>query len=721
MVTVLAGRENRRQPWYDRFTYLCSRLQSGPPPGSTVAAMRHPCWLLLLLLPVTVTRAAVPARAEELFDLDLEALRAVKVVTAARRPQSIDDAPGAITVFSREQLDSLGVRTLDELLNFVPGMRTYTFVGPDTSGKTVIESRGVYEPYGHMMLLLLDGQRLSAAYNGNFTGANRWLSLTAIERVEIIRGPASALYGGNAVTAVINLISLRDQPRQQVMLESGGFDHQRAALQTGDGVVGARYWRAWLEWQRDDGDRYSAFDPLQLDDSTADPRRGRDALLSAGVDNLQLQLRHHWRRSDDFYLLGRMADDINYSETEQNNARLSWRTGQPEHEVTLALAWLQASWQGLTRLARQGTPPFFAGDFLGGPALRHEEWQLSADAIWHLNDGNVINYGLAAEEARIPRSAAYGNYDTLDFSWLGSVQVQDDDAHRIVADQDRQLLGGYLQWDHRLDNDLRAVLGARFDHYQPGDQALTPRLALLWQRDDNNHFEWQYAQAYRPPSQADQFVQETPVLAASETLEPIRSHTLEASWQYRDSSFDSELTVYALQIDNLIGRLPLPDGRVRIGNSGELHTRGIEWSLSAQLQARWLLRLNAGHVLAVDTDNAPPDVALSEHYASRDVWSVISHWRGEPWQLDLQGQWARAVTALPDNGDYLQWHAHLRIPLGAEWELYAGVRNLTGETVLAAEPGSGLGTDLDGNIVRELPQRGRQWLLGLRWRSNDTR
>ena len=660
--------------------------------------------------------AAEPTRAEELFQLDLESLRNVKVVTAARRSQPLDEAPGALTVFTREEMNALGVRTLDELLNFVPGMRTYNFVGPDTSGKTVIETRGVYEPYGHMILLLLDGQRLSAAYTGNFTGANRWLSLTPIERVEIIRGPGSALYGGNAMLAVINLISAQDAPRQQGLLEVGGFGHRRAAVQTGAGSLQDPHWRAWLEWQRDDGDDYDgAFDPLGRDDGTRDPHRGRDALLSAGTESVELQLRHHWRRSEDFYLLGRMADGINYSETEQNNARLSWQLQQDNHQLTLAAAWLQASWDGLTRLAPDGVFPFLFGDFIGGPALKHEEWQLSADALWQFDDDNILNYGLAWEEARIPRSGAYGNYDTRSFAYLGALVLQDDDAHRVVADQDRRLRGGYLQWDHRFRDDLRGIFGLRFDQYDPGEQATTPRAAFIWQRDDSNRFELQYAEAYRPPSQADQFVQETPILAASEALDPIRSQTLEASWQYRSEGWDSELTLYALAIDDLIGRLPLPDGRVRIGNSGELQTRGIEWQLTRQLQRNWLLRLNASHVFAAETDDAPPDIALSERYASRDILSFSSHWQFERLRIDLLGHWARAVPALSGEGHYSQLHLNLRYPLNEQWELYGGLRNITDEQVLAAEPGVGLGTDDYGNIVRDLPQRGRQWLLGLRW------
>jgi len=672
--------------------------------------------LLTCLALACQAQPAVPAAAVDLFKLDLDSLRQIKVVTAARRAQTVDEAPGSVTVFSREEIDSLGVRTLDELLNFVPGMRSYQFAGPDTSGKTVIETRGVYEPYGHLILLLLDGQRLSAAYNGNFTGANRWLSLTPIERVEIIRGPGSALYGGNAMLAVINLISARDTPKHQAIVEAGDFGHVRSAVQTGSGPLAGHHWRAWLEWQRDDGDDYpNAFDARGSTAGTQDPHTGRDAMLSAGTETLELQLRHHWRRSEDFYLLGRMANGTNASETEQNNARLSWRAQWASHDLTFAAAWLRASWDGLTELAPAGPAPFSYDRFMGGPALAHEEWQLSVDALWTLDADNLLNYGLAFEEAQIPRSAAYGNYDTRSFAYLGEVMLQDDDLHRIVSDQNRQLRGAYLQWDHRFNADLRAVFGARIDDYRPGEQATTPRATLLWHRDSQNNFELQYAEAYRPPSQADQFVQETPIIAASPPLDPMRSKTLEASWQYRASDWDSNLTLYALNITDLIGRTPLPDGRVRATNSGDLQTRGIEVSYCRQFHPDWLLRFHASHIFSTKTVDAPPDIARSENYASRDVFSFSSHWRIEQLRVDLLGHWASAVAAQNSGNDYRQWHVQLRYPLAAQWELYGGLRNGNDNHVLGAEPGRGLGTDDDGSIVRDLPQRGRQWLVGLRW------
>jgi outer membrane receptor protein involved in Fe transport len=675
--------------------------------------------LALVLFGSPALRAADPQSIDELFALSLEDLQQVTVETAARRELSPKDAPGSVSVFTREEILHLGVRTLDELLNFVPGMRTYTYVGSDSSGKSVVESRGIYNPNGYMVLLLIDGQRINAQYTGNFTGANRWISLTPFEKVEVVRGPASALYGGNALLAVINLVSERETARNCASAETGAFAHRRYGVQTGSGRADDWHWRLWAEWQQDDGEDYpDAFDPLRLDsDGTRDPREGRDLQLNAGNGALSLLVRHHWRESEDFYLLGRMADGINVSETEQNNARLSWQSSLGSAEINLAAWYLEARWEGLTRLAPQGVPPFFFADFIAGPALEHNEYGVNADLVQPFGDSDVLNYGLSWEIGRIPQSASQANYNTRPpYNYYGEILLQDDDAHRLVSDEDRHVAAGYLQWDHAFDPAFRSVLGLRYDAYDPGEAKLSPRAALIYSLNPAHTLKAQYSESFIPPSQADQFIRPSPILVPPAKLEPISGKSTEFAWVYESRGLAAGATLYWQIIDRLIGRVPVGGGRVTIANSGEVSSSGIEAELSWQAAANWLLRLNGSHVFDRNTEGAPPDFPDSEYFAVQDLVSAISHWRiSDRLQFDLQGQWGSAIAALPGNDGFTLWHAHLRYALSSRWELYGGVRNLGDEQSYSAEPGAGLGVDDEGNIVRDLPQRGREWQLGLRW------
>ena len=102
------------------------------------------------------------------------------------------------------------------------------------------------------------------------------------------------------------------------------------------------------------------------------------------------------------------------------------------------------------------------------------------------------------------------------------------------------------------------------------------------------------------------------------------------------------------------------------------------------------------------------------------MFALINHWQiSDRWQLDLQGVYGSEIPALGTGDSYLLYNLHSRFMLSGLWELFVGIKNIGDEQSYSAEPGAGLGVDANGNIVRELPQRGRQWVLGLRYQFGE--
>lgn len=124
------------------------------------------------------------------------------VVTATRTEKDVDSAPGSVTVITREDIAKLNIHSLDEAIKYETGVFTKHIKGLSDSMPSV-HLRGLYGP--DRTLVLLDGIPLNTGYNG----AVDWtcISKENVERIEIIRGPASALYGGNAMGGVINIIT----------------------------------------------------------------------------------------------------------------------------------------------------------------------------------------------------------------------------------------------------------------------------------------------------------------------------------------------------------------------------------------------------------------------------------------------------------------------------------------------------------------------------------
>ncbi len=143
-----------------------------------------------LLLPTLVV-----AKEAELTELTFDELLQVTVATKNRK--SLVQAPANVTLFTRRDIDNYGFDTLQQLLNFVPGFSTSRDIEQGTMHR--ISVRGRSTSLSESVLVLFNGQRLGDLYSGGATLLNRELSLSNVAKVEIIRGPGSALYGSKCV------------------------------------------------------------------------------------------------------------------------------------------------------------------------------------------------------------------------------------------------------------------------------------------------------------------------------------------------------------------------------------------------------------------------------------------------------------------------------------------------------------------------------------------
>ena len=177
-------------------------------------------WLLLALA------AALPAAAQsrpDLTELTLEELLNVEVESvygASRYQQRLNEAPASVTVITAEEVTAYGWRTLADLLATAAGFhesydRNYSYLG----------IRGFARPgdYNSRVLLLVDGHRLNDnVFDQAAIGSELPLDLDLIERVEIIRGPSSSLYGTSALLAAINIVTRRGRHLPGVQITAVG-------------------------------------------------------------------------------------------------------------------------------------------------------------------------------------------------------------------------------------------------------------------------------------------------------------------------------------------------------------------------------------------------------------------------------------------------------------------------------------------------------------------
>lgn len=146
----------------------------------------------------------------DMFDMDLESLMDMEVTTASKKAQSIDEAPAAVTVITKEDLRFYGANNLGEALRLVPGMEIIQ--GGDNNYEVSVRgfSRTGYNT-SNKVLWLVDGR--SAYYDGlgGFRMETCPIAINDIERIEVIRGSGSALYGANAFSGIVNIITKKNK------------------------------------------------------------------------------------------------------------------------------------------------------------------------------------------------------------------------------------------------------------------------------------------------------------------------------------------------------------------------------------------------------------------------------------------------------------------------------------------------------------------------------
>lgn len=155
------------------------------------------------------------------------------IVTATRVPTPIERVPAAITVIDRRQIEERGYVTLAEALAFVPGLRLVQAGGIGQQASVFLRGNS-----SRSTLVLIDGVPVNdpSDPNGAFNFGNELLF--DVERVEVLRGPASSLYGGSAIGGVVNLVTRRAPPDRAVQAFGEVAGGTQRTLRTGGGVAG---------------------------------------------------------------------------------------------------------------------------------------------------------------------------------------------------------------------------------------------------------------------------------------------------------------------------------------------------------------------------------------------------------------------------------------------------------------------------------------------------
>lgn len=659
----------------------------------------------------------------------------ISIATGSK--QTLRRAPAVASVITAQDIQAMGAKDIDDVLETVPGLHvsrtairyasTYVFRGM-FSGTT-----------NSQVLLLQNGIPTTISYTGDKGYVWVGASVENIARIEIIRGPGSALYGADAYAGVINIITktAADTPGTELGSRVGSFNTKNAWIQHG-GQWGAIDVAAYLNIGATDGIR----EVIQADAQTLKDKTSGVAPVSlapgpvnTGYDMIDGSLnfaKDKWRLRANYKLRDQLGtgvgvssalDPIGYNRSESVSSDLSWSDPAfaRDWEVSVAAAVQHYSYlhPDNLQLYPAGTKfgaNIFPNGLIGGPNSWDRQLRLSSNATYTGFENHSLRLGLGHDHLDLYKTKTIKNNllnaagaPTPDLAFNGGVAVDYSERQPFITPHLRRVDYAYAQDEWNFTRDWALTTGVRHDRYSDFGPTTNPRLALVWDTTQDLTTKLLYGQAFRAPSFNEQYGI-NPVANGNPKLKPETIQTLEAAFAWQAHRYAHiNLSLFRYDARDII-RLG-PNTAAGVGN---IYTNiGRQTGSGAEFEAVWdtsnSVRLTGNYSYQQSIDEATQQdagYAPRHHLYLRHDWRFANSWLSST-QINHIADRRRAVgdtrAAVPD---YTTVDITVRTANDKNhWEIAATVRNLFNTDV--REPSLAPGTA----IPNDLPMAPRSFWL----------
>ncbi|WP_440903072.1 TonB-dependent receptor plug domain-containing protein [Catenovulum sp. SX2] len=513
---------------------------------------------------------------------------------ATQNKMNADYVPGMVSILHGQQLESYGATTVAEGLERAAGF----YMSVDNAGSVVAIVRGIGATLDSTNLkMMLNGVAMNRPYDGSTEWLLR-LPLEQVERIEVIRGPGSSLYGEFAFSAVVNVIT---HQTNQIKVKAGEKDAlQGDLLLMHEFQSGLKLSSNFSWWQQGNSglqtnpdDFYSrglGYSPGDI----YDHKQGKFVNSQLEYLGYKLQLNYSDTERGGWY--GRnaaMPQDMQPRAEQVFTASLakSWQIND-ELKIGINLDTAESNLKLATFLPipkgvdPPGPEPEITTElyrrvsskdsFYRGQIILH--WQPTADHKIYLAAGHGVS---KVDEYAIAR---------FELNQLANIDMGAELSNRKLSSFTIQ-----NQWS--VADDLEITLGARHDKYADWGSHTSPRVAAVWRQGEHHIFKFQFADAFRPPTMREL---NPDSVTEAQLLTEEKLQSTELSYIYRDSSLTFRSTVFDTQVDDLIEFFISPGESPTFRNLGSIQLQGIELEFQQQVNRQWQWFANLSYTHAQD-------------------------------------------------------------------------------------------------------------------------
>lgn len=495
------------------------------------------------------------------FQLSLEELMDIKVVSASRKEEEQHLASGVLTVVTAQEIEQFGARHLRDVIDRLVGIQVLGS-HQDFHSKTSI--RAVNSSHHEdTVLVLLNGRPVRQATDGGLNSdIYIGFPLKSIDRIEVIRGPGSVIYGTNATSGVLNIIThdaKNSVSRTVAEVSAGSFGSKQARVSS---LIGGKDYSLNIELNHNSADG----DPV---DGITD-QDGNVDTYETGVDSNNVLINGRYKG---FTVNAMVMDNT------QDSASSAFQL--PSNPIDLNRYYLDVGYL-------------------------HEistDWDISLnythsedEAQWQINE--AIGDNNSEGRAQMIETIVRGNIDTDLNILFGASHVKNESGFErgLPQGSTNSSTSVYTQVDYMTSKRQKLIAGLQWNNPDSISADLSPRLGLIQGFSDNWWFKLLYSEAYRSPNLVETDL-DAPQLKGVPTLDPENIATIDAQLIYQTATEYFALALYHSKLENLIVRIPstTPGDPTTHENQGYVKFNGIEFEARKELSKSLSLIGNASY------------------------------------------------------------------------------------------------------------------------------
>ncbi|MCE5194995.1 MAG: TonB-dependent receptor [Nitrospiraceae bacterium] len=578
------------------------------------------------------------------------------LIIATKKPTPLRKAPAIATVITAEEIRNMGARNLLDILKRIPGIGVGIADQPTMNS---IEVRGIKTRNSEKVLIMIDGMRMNNLVLGEAMYTATDISVENIKRVEVIRGPGSALYGANAFIAVINIVTktASDIKKAEITAGGGSYGTQHYNLQSGYDGDNLKIAGVFDYFSTKGAKSFIESDAQTLNDIahgthasmapgyTSEWNRRYDTGINMSYGDLSIKGRLIEKKKGSFTGVAYALNDESYQEFKQFFIDLSYLIKANSNLDITARAYVnQINMNFYWEIFPEGYAGLFPDGLLGSPSTKNRTTGVELTGDYTIKN-HTLTVGTVAEYAEQFGTKHFTNFNPNTYAPLGSFQdiTSWGNWNKNV---DRTILALYLQDIWKISNSISFTAGIRYDNYSDFGDTINPRLGFVWEFAEDLSLKLLYGTAFRTPTFTELYSINNPVEGGNPDLKPEKIKTYEVGIEYRFlQKFTSRINYFHNEIKDLIvlGEKPSPADPAPYINKNKAKVDGVETELIYNYSKNIYGYLNYTYQHPIDADTGKKLLAVPSHRANAGINFLILQHLNTNLNLNWVGERSRAA------------------------------------------------------------------------------